>query len=169
MDISLEIFISFSSLFISIFAAIVSLIKFSKESKLQRRADLVSAYSDIISLIDNDRTIRSRGLLRKSELLEKLKNTAPEINKKTSSLEVDEKTEEAARYVATTYDRLGFILKSDKELEEAIIGWHGDTIIEMWLLTRRLIINKWRLRNAGYAKEFERLNDRTIRSISQHR
>ncbi len=110
MNISLEIFISFSSLFISIFAAIVSLIKFSKESKLQRRADLVSAYSDIISLIDNDRTIRSRGLLRKSELLEKLKNTTSEINK-TSSLEVDEKTEEAERYMATTYDRLGFILK----------------------------------------------------------
>ena len=31
--------------------------------------------------------------------------------------DLDNRTEEAARYVATTYDRLGFILKHDRKLE----------------------------------------------------
>ena len=35
--------------------------------------------------------------------------------------EIDLATEEAAKNVATTYDRLGFILKHDKELEDEFI------------------------------------------------
>ncbi len=165
VDITSDTIIAFSSLSISIFAAFLSFFKYAKESKLQRRADLVSTFSAIIALIDNYRTIESRGLLRKNELLVKLKNVDPE-REDTSSLwlSIDEKSEEAARYVATTYDRLGFILRNDVELEESIIGWHGDTIIEMWLLIRHLI-KKWRLRNKNYAKEFERLSMRTIKLL----
>ena len=34
-------------------------------------------------------------------------------------------TEDAARNVASTYDRLGFILKHDKELEDEFIQWQS--------------------------------------------
>lgn len=122
VDITSDTIVAFTSLSISIFAAFLSFFKYAKESKLQRRADLVSTFSAIIALIDNYITIESRGLLRKNELLVKLKNIDPE-KEDTSSLwlSIDEKSEEASRYVATTYDRLGFILRNDVELEESII------------------------------------------------
>lgn len=53
------------------------------------------------------------------------------------------------------------------ELEKSIIGWHSDTIIEMWLLTRHLI-KKWRNRNKHYAKEFERLYNRTTNLLNDN-
>lgn len=167
MEITSDTLIAISSLSISIFAAILSLFKYTKESKLQRRADIVSIYSDIISLIDSSKSIKSRGLVRKNETLSKLKDVDPEKDDTILSASIDEKSEEAARYVATTYDRLGFILKNDAELEKSIIGWHSDTIIEMWLLTRHLI-KKWRNRNKHYAKEFERLYNRTTNLLNDN-
>lgn len=164
MYISSDTVISISSLSISIFAAFLSFFKYSKKSKIQRRADLVSIFSAIIALIDSIRAIESRGLLRKNEKLVNLKNIIPNKDDVPLSPSIDEKSEEAARYVATTYDRLGFILKNDVELEESIIGWHSDTIIDIWLLTRHLI-KKWIQRNKRYAKEFERLTGRTIKLL----
>jgi hypothetical protein len=64
-------------------------------------------------------------------------------------------TEEAARNVASTYDRLDFILKHDKELEDEFIQWQSYVIADMWLLTKDLVNKKWRSRNQTYLKEFE--------------
>ena len=73
-------------------------------------------------------------------------------------LEIDPATEEAARNVASTYDRLGFILKHDKELEDEFIQWQSYVIADMWLYTKDLITKKWRSKNKNYLKEFERIS-----------
>lgn len=142
---------SIASLLISISAFGISLVRFRKESRLQTRADLVTALTDIVRLIDNDRAIEARGILRDDPRLKGL-----EVEKVAES-DIDEKTWEAARYVATTYDRLGFILKHDPALEEEILKWHGDVISDMWEVAGPLVKEKWRRRNPNYAKEFERL------------
>jgi len=154
---------TYASLIISIFAGVVSLVRFKKESRIQRQADTVSALSDIIKLIDNDRAIHSRGILRADQALNQLKNQGFS-NDPLNAPDVDDETIEAVRHVATTYDRLGFILKHDPSLEKEILEWHGDVIGDMWLMTRALINKKWRLRNPQYAKEFERLASKALAS-----
>ena len=56
-----------------------------------------------------------------------------ENNNNNDSLifEIDPATEEAARNVASTYDKLGFILKHDKELEDEFIQWQSYVIADM--------------------------------------
>ena len=81
--------------------------------------------------------------------------------------DLDNRTEEAARYVATTYDRLGFILKHDRKLEQEVLEWNADVIADMWMMTRLLIKKKWRLRNPQYALEFERLAELAFSQIEQ--
>lgn len=115
-------YISFLSLVISLMAVSVTLIRFKKESKRQRQADLVSTLTDIVKLIDNDRAVESRGILRKNKILNMLKDERDDNAMLIP--QIDSETEEAARYVATTYDRLGFISKHDKELEEEVLQWH---------------------------------------------
>ncbi|MEO9319865.1 MAG: hypothetical protein ABI361_04255 [Nitrososphaera sp.] len=144
-------FTSIASLLISISAFGISLVRFRKESRLQTQADLVTALTDIVRLIDNDRAIEARGILRDDPRLKELEG------KKIAESDIDEKTWEAARYVATTYDRLGFILKHDPALEKEILEWHGDVIADMWEVTGPLVMEKWRKRNPNYAREFERL------------
>ena len=76
--------------------------------------------------------------------------------------EIDPATEEAARKVAITYDRLGFILKHDKELEDEFIQWQSYVIADMWLFTKDLVNKKWRFRNKNYLKEFERISQNAL-------
>ena len=78
-------------------------------------------------------------------------------------IELDRVTEEAARNVASAYDRLGFILKHDKELEDEFIQWKGYVIADMWLLTKDLVTKKWRSSNGTYLKEFERIGRKAIK------
>lgn len=145
-------FTSLASLFISIAAVTISVVKFRKESRLQTQADMVSALTDIVKLIDNDNAIEARGILRADAKLDGGQVTLADI---------DERTWEAARYIATTYDRLGFILRHDPALEKEILEWHGDVVADMWRITARLIKEKWRKRNPNYAREFERLAEKT--------
>ena len=152
-------YISFASLVISLMAVLVTLIRFKKESKRQRQADLVSTLTDIVKLIDNDRAVESRGILRKNKIL-MLKDGRDDSAMLIT--QIDSETEEAARYVATTYDRLGFILRHDKELEEEVLQWHGYVIVDMWMLTGDLIMKKWRQRSQAYLLEFEKLSKKAI-------
>ena len=153
-------YISFASLVISLMAVSVTLIRFKKESKRQRQADLVSTLTDIVKLIDNDRAVESRGILRKNKILNMLKDGRDDSAMLIT--QIDSETEEAARYVATTYDRLGFILKHDKELEEEVLQWHGYVIVDMWMLTGDLVMKKWRQRSQAYLLEFEKLSKKAI-------
>lgn len=162
-------YVSFASLVISLMAVSVTLIRYKKESKRQRQADLVSTLTDIVKLIDNDRATISRGILRKNETLNLLREERQD-NEYSATLvtQIDAETEAAARYVATTYDRLGFILKHDRELEEEVLQWHGYVIIDMWMLTRDLIKKKWRQRSKAYLMEFERLGEKAIDYDKNH-
>src|SRR5574341_1111316 len=152
-------YISFASLVISLMAVSVTFIRFKKESKRQRQADLVSTLTDIVKLIDNDRAVESRGILRKNKILHMLKDERDDNAMLIP--QIDSETEEAARYVATTYDKLGFILKHDKELEE-VLQWHGYVIVDMWMLTEDLSMKKWRQRSQAYLLEFEKLSKKAI-------
>jgi hypothetical protein len=97
-------------------------------------------------------------MLRKNEALSK----TVQDNNDAYVPPLDDKTEKAAKYVAVAYDKLGFILKHDEDLEKRVLEWHGDDIVEMWLMLRCIVKNKWRQRNPRYAIEFERLGQKAI-------
>jgi hypothetical protein len=155
----LEPIIVFSFIFslIAIGLSLVRILRSQKESKRKRQADLFLNVTNLIRIIEDEKFIQSRKALRKNKLLNQLKD---ENNNKNDNLifEIDPATEEAAKYVASTYDRLGFILKHDKELEDEFIQWQSYVIADMWLFTKDLVNKKWRSRNKQYLKEFERLS-----------
>ena len=95
----------------------------------------------------------------KNKILNQLKDGTKNDN---LIFEIDPGTEEAARNVASTYDRLGFILKHDKELEDEFIQWQSYVIADMWLFTKDLVNKKWRSRNKKYLKEFERISHKAL-------
>lgn len=148
---------SLVALLISLIAASVSIIKFRKESKVQVQADLVTTLTKIIDIIRNDTVREYREILRKNETLSKpsSENTTPTL---------DDSTEKIARYVAVAYDKLGFILKHDEDLERRVLEWHGEDIEEMWIMLSPLVKNKWRQRHPRYAIEFERLGRKAMES-----
>lgn len=158
-------YLVFASLIISIFAAAISLVRYKNE-RIRRQAATVNAYYDIVKLIDNNRAVESRGLLRANAELNRFKEVDPNGDD-TQVPNVDNKTQEAARYVATTYDRLGFILKHDPKLEQEVLEWNGDVIADMWMMTRLLVKKKWRMRNPQYAKEFERLAEKALAQLQR--
>lgn len=153
-------YLAISSLAISLVAASISLIRFKTESRVQRQAGTVTMLYDLVKLIDNDRAVEARGILRENGELNRLR----EVGSGNLPIipELDDKTQEAARYVATTYDRLGFILRHDPGLEKEILDWNGDVIADMWIITRPLIKDRWRMRNPRYAMEFERLAEKAL-------
>lgn len=146
-------YVSFASLAIAVSAVGVSLMRFRKD-KVKAQADQVAALTALVGHIDNDRAVEARGIIRADKTLNSL--NGKELDDATMA-GIDEKTQEAARYIATTYDRLGFILRHDEQLEKEVLGWNGDVISDMWCVTGELIKKKWRSRNPHYAREFERL------------
>ena len=151
-----------SSLIFSLIAiglSLVRILRSQREGKRKRQADLFLNVTNIIRILEDEKFIQSRRALRKNKLLNQLK----EGNKNENLIfEIDPATEEAARNVASTYDRLGFILKHDKELEDEFIQWQSYVMADMWLLTRDLITKKWRKRNKTYLKEFERIGEKAL-------
>lgn len=147
-------YLSLTALLISLTAVGFSIIKFKKESKVQIQADLVSTLTKITDIVRNDAVRERREMLRESEVMNKIKSG------KEMPPELDDQTEKAARYVAVAYDKLGFILKHDEDLENRVLEWHGDDIAEMWTMLQPVVKNMWRKRKPRYAMEFERLGKR---------
>jgi hypothetical protein len=148
---------------VRIFHSVIKTAHSRKESKLKRQADLFLNVTNIIRILDNPNFIQSKRALRKNKVLNQLKEGIEnENNNNNLTLQVDLSTEEAAKNVASTYDRLGFMLKHDEELEEEFIHWQSFVIADMWLLTKDLITKKWRARNKMYLKEFERLGNKAL-------
>lgn len=152
---------------VRIFHSVIKTAHSRKESKLKRQADLFLNVTNIIRILDNPNFIQSKRALRKNKVLNQLKEGNENENNKNENnnnltLQVDLSTEEAAKNVASTYDRLGFMLKHDEELEEEFIHWQSFVIADMWLLTKDLITKKWRARNKMYLKEFERLGNKAL-------
>ena len=147
--------------------SLVRILKSQKESKRKRQADLFLNVTNLIGILEDEKFIQSRRALRKSKLLNQLKDVS--INKNYSNsdnknenenliFEIDPATEEAARNVASTYDKLAFILKHDNELEDEFIQWQSYVIADVWLYTKDFVNKKWRKRNKNYLKEFERIS-----------
>jgi hypothetical protein len=151
-----------SSLIFSVVAMVLSLariVRSSREGKRKRQSDLFSNVTNITRIIEDEKFVQSRRALRKNKLLNQLK----EGNGNDDLVfELDMATEDAARNVASTYDRLGFILKHDKELEDEFIQWQSYLIADMWLLTKDLVTKKWRSKNQSYLKEFERIGKKAL-------
>jgi hypothetical protein len=129
------------------------------DGKRKREANLFSNVTNITKILDDEKFIQSRRTLRKDKLLNQLRDCDGNTN---LIRDIDLDTEEAARNVATTYDRLGFILKHDKELEDEFLQWQSYVIADIWMLTKELVTKKWRKRNKMYLKEFERLGNKAI-------
>lgn len=151
-----------SSLIFSVVAIALSSARILRsyiEAKRKRQSDLFSNVTNIARIINDEKFVQYRRVLRKNKLL----NRSREGNGNDNVIfELDMVTEEAARNVASAYDRLGFILKHDKELEDEFIQWKGYVIADMWLLTKDLVTKKWRSRNKRYLKEFERIGRKAI-------
>ena len=139
--------------------SLARILKSHKESKRKRQAELFSNVTNITKILEDEKFVQSRRALRKNKLLNDLKD---ETNNDALISEIDIATEDAARYVATIYDRLGFILKHDKELEDEFINWQSYAIADAWQLTKALVTKKWRTRNKIYLTEFERLGSRAL-------
>jgi hypothetical protein len=157
----LEPIIVFSFIFslIAIGLSLARILRSQKESKRKRQADLFLNVTNIIKILEDEKFIQSRKALRKNKILNQLKDGTKNDN---LIFEIDPGTEEAARNVASTYDRLGFILKHDKELEDQFIQWQSYVIADMWLFTKDLVNKKWRSRNKKYLKEFERIGYKAL-------
>ena len=151
-----------SSLIFSIVAMGLSLariVRSYREGKRKRQSDLFSNVTNITRIIEDEKFVQSRRALRKNKLLNQLR----EGNGNDKLVfELDVATEDAARNVASTYDRLGFILKHDKELEDEFIQWQSYVIADMWLLTKDLVTKKWRSKNQSYLMEFERIGKKAL-------
>ncbi|HEY7696640.1 MAG TPA: hypothetical protein VH797_11140 [Nitrososphaeraceae archaeon] len=151
-----------SSLIFSVVAMGLSLariLRSYREGKRKRQSDLFSNITSITRIIEDEKFVQSKRALRKNKLL----NHIREGNGNEQLLfELDVATEDAARNVASNYDRLGFILKHDKELEDEFIQWQSYVIADMWLLTKELITKKWRSKNQSYLKEFERIGIKAL-------
>ena len=141
--------------------SLVRILRSHKESKRKRQADLFLNVTNLVKIIEDEKFIQSRRALKKSKHLTQLKD-GTNNNNNNLIFEIDPATEEAARNVATTYDRLGFILKHDKELEDEFIQWQSYVIADMWLYTKDLVNKKWRSRNKNYLKEFERISQKAL-------
>jgi hypothetical protein len=141
--------------------SLVRILKLHKESQHKRKAELFSNVTSITKILEDEKFIQSRRALRKSKVLNDLKDG---IKNTTLISQIDIATEDSARYVATTYDRLGFILKHDDQLEEEFINWQSYIVADMWLLTKALVTDKWRVRNKTYLKEFERLGNLALQN-----
>lgn len=151
-----------SSLIFSVVAMVLSLariVRSYREGKRKRQSDLFSNVTNITKIIEDENFVQSRRALRKNKLL--VQSKEGNGNDKLFS-ELDVATEEAARNVASNYDRLGFILRHDKELEDEFIQWQSYVIADMWLLTRELVTRKWRSKNQSYLKEFERIGKKAL-------
>ena len=112
-----------SSLIFSLVAMGLSLariVRSYREGKRKRQSDLFSNVTNITRIIEDEKFVQSRRALRKNKLLNQLREGNGNDN---LVFELDMATEDAARNVASTYDRLGFILKHDKELEDEFIQW----------------------------------------------
>ena len=151
-----------SSLILSVVAMVLSLariLRSHREGRRKRQSDLFSNVTNITRIIEDEKFVQSRKALRKSKLLTQIKGGSG--NEKLV-FELDVATEDAARNVASNYDRLGFILKHDKELEDEFIQWQSYVIADMWLLIRELVTKKWRSKNQSYLKEFERIGKKAL-------
>lgn len=139
--------------------SLARILRSHREGKRKRQSDLFLNITNITTIIDDEKFIQSRRALRKNKLLNRLKEGNGNDN---LIFEIDMATEEEARNVASTYDRLGFILKHDEELEDEFIQWQSYVIADMWLLTKDLVTKKWRSRNETYLKEFERIGKKAL-------
>ena len=151
-----------SSLIFSVVAMGLSLariLRSHREGKRKRQSDLFSNITTITKIIEDEKFVQSRRALRKSKLLNEIR----EGNRNEQLVfELDMATEDAARDVASNYERLGFILKHDKELEDEFIQWQSYVIADMWLLIRELVIKKWSSKNRSYLQQFERIGKKAL-------
>ena len=151
-----------SSLIFSVVAMGLSLariLRSHREGKRKRQSDLFSNITTITKIIEDEKFVQSRRALRKSKVLNEIREAN---GNEQLVFELDMATEDAARDVASNYERLGFILKHDKELEDEFIQWQSYVIADMWLLIRELVIKKWRSKNQSYLKEFERIGKKAL-------
>lgn len=139
--------------------SLARILRSHREGKRKRQSDLFSNITTITKIIEDEKFVQSRRALRKSKVLNEIREGN---GNEQLVFELDMATEDAARNVASNYERLGFILKHDKELEDEFIQWQSYVIADMWLLIRELVIKKWRSKNQSYLKEFERIGKKAL-------
>ena len=139
--------------------SLARIVRSYREGKRKRQSDLFSNVTNITRIIEDEKFVQSRRALRKNKLLNQLRE---ENGNDNLVFELGMATEDATRNAASTYDRLGFILKHDKELEDEFIQWQSYVIADMYLLTKDLITKKWRSKNQSYLQEFERIGKKAL-------
>ena len=100
----------------------------------------LSTFAEVFVNLYSDETRRNRYTVRsqKSEF-SRLKQNPKHL--------LPSEVEDAGRYVASTYDRVGFFVSHNKKLTDEYVRWQGDVILEMWDILGPWIEGPWRDEN----------------------
>ena len=60
--------------------------------------------------------------------------------------------EEAGRYIASAYDRIGFYLWRNQKLTSDFLQWQGDVVLEMWDILGEWVTKHWRSGHIAHVK-----------------
>lgn len=85
---------------------------------------------------------------------EKMRERRARIYKERESIRKGEVSEELAtdiEEVAVAFDRMAFLIRENRGLEERVKGWIGDTIVDTWNRIEPYVIEK--VRGETYEKE----------------
>jgi hypothetical protein len=126
-------YVSFLAVSFSAVSLLLSYRYYTGNARLSTFAEVfVNLYSDETRL--NRYTVRSQ----KSEF-SRLKQDPKHV--------LPPEVEDAGRYVASTYDRVGFFVSHNKKLTDEYLRWQGDVILEMWDILGPWIQGPWRDEN----------------------
>lgn len=110
-----------------------------KQTNHTEKQLLVSNFATIIDYIGNEDTRQNRRVLYNNfQKMQILLSKYPDIRNDEELVEL----QETAKQISAMYDRVGFLLEQDEELEEKIIDFHGFTIAIVWKLVQP-IHKKW--------------------------
>jgi len=110
-----------------------------------RRTTRLSMLAIVFDHLFSGETRRMRYLVRerRQEFLQIKKN--PEYR-------LPAELEDAGRYIASAYDRIGFYLWKHQRLTSDFLQWQGDVVLEMWSILGDWVRNYWRSEHIAHVK-----------------
>jgi len=126
----------------------------------QRKSLVVSTFAKMIDWIGDEKIREAKKEVWNNQIFKNLAKFDPESS--LSLPNIEKEIEEKARDVAVAYDKIGFVIRYEPDLEADFLAWHGLVVIEMWKRLRPLIIKKWR-KETGHFVGFEYLAKKAMK------
>jgi|GEM_PF-6259859 hypothetical protein len=97
----------------------------------------LSTFAEVFVNLYSDETRRNRYTVRSQ------KNEFSRL-KQDPKHDLSPEVEDAGRYVASAYDRVGFFVSHNNKLTDEYLRWQGDVILEMWDILGPWVEGPWR-------------------------